>query len=228
MCLPSKTKACCGLSCAGERLRLVGLIGRRAGAGRHGVAFSAPCTQRLVFRPVLVPAPFLPIRTGHKYFARCYAKCGFMRRELGFGEMGACGGNVSRCASGISRSRLGNQPYPDFAAFLIDTPAIRNALKPCICIADLRSNRHSSEGHAWPFVAACEVEGNGKCRTEERSIRATAGLPSTSPACSRQAQGKQDDDGSAGLTASFWSSRQRGRSYTVPWRNMPALGISSE
>ena len=97
-------------------------------------------------RPVL----FLPIRTGHKHFAQCYAKSGCMRQEFGFGEMRACSGNVSQCARpAIARSfplpplhHLHPQPS-SLCSFLIDTPAIRITLSLLTCSAGARSNRHS-------------------------------------------------------------------------------------
>ena len=66
-----------------------------------------------------------------------------MGQDRKFGEAASRSSNVSRCAMGISGARFLNY-RSRIAAFLIDTPAIRNAVKSRQCNAGAHSNRHSS------------------------------------------------------------------------------------
>jgi hypothetical protein len=136
-----------------------------------------------------------------------------MRQELKFGGTTARGGNPHPCASSISSPSLtssaSSEPRVSFplftnhqspiTAFLIDTPAIRNALKSFNCSRNVHSNRHSS-GHlrlhqTWAdsLGAGCRCtlaligEGSpamqvrrdsaGRCYNANSALRSEAKLP---------------------------------------------------
>jgi hypothetical protein len=102
----------------------------------------------------LVLSPFWTKGQFKTPFALCYVNSGIMRKELKFGGVATWSGDPHSYASSTSSrpsasgldSPLITNHYSRIAAFLIDTPAIRNALKPCSCIIASHSNRHSSRG----------------------------------------------------------------------------------
>jgi hypothetical protein len=111
---------------------------------------------------VLAPVPVLPIRTGQKFPASCYATSGFMWQNLKFGEVAGQAGCSAAWRRDDSTGIVILRPEPlagrrtslsfripptrhssRATAFLIDTLAIRITPKSFDCIANVHSNRHS-------------------------------------------------------------------------------------
>src|SRR5271154_1524653 len=95
---------------------------------------SAPPHHYLYFK--------LLLSTGQKILASCYAKSGYMRQKVKFGDAHGRGGNLSSSASSTSYHSCTSSS----AAFLIDTPAIRIVPNPFHVNVRPLSNRHSSGG----------------------------------------------------------------------------------
>jgi hypothetical protein len=104
--------------------------------------------------------------------------------------------------------------YSPITTFLIDTLAIRNALNPFRCIADVHSNRHSS----GPLKLHHHCAGSeNRSRRGPQPLKRGAkkatlvgrGCEAKPPRGPSSSSGSQDDDGSAGLTTSSSLGRQR-------------------